>query len=205
MAKRSTKDELKPRHLSKHRELRALGVPSDDPFYKLADENAFGLIPNDHDKSAMSVLTQTIVIEAIRRGHVLSTAAAMAGLNPRTVNMWLHKGMVQDATTPCGKFLIEFKRAEGKSQELLMEKLIEVGQDDWRSYAWLLSRRYRDWQDSTKPTLEQQDQMFEVKLEKAKAEVDLIKAKTHRLLREEGDPLQELLAIISENEESPDA
>ena len=185
------------------RELSALGVPSDDTFYKLADENAFGLIPNDHDRSVMTILAQTVVIEAIRRGHVMSTAAAMAGLSVRVVHKWLHRGLLEDSTTPHGKFSIEFKRAEGKSQELLMERIAEVGQDDWRAYAWLLSRRYRDWQDSTKPTIDQQDQMFDVKLEKAKAEVDLIKAKTQRLLREEGDPLQELLAIISESEESP--
>ena len=183
--------------LSVEDQLRVAGVPTVAELREVAEANARGLIPYEPGRAAMSIMAQTAVLEAIERGHNMHIASAMAGINQTTIKSWLTKGLTEDASTAHGKFAIEYRRAEGRSQEILLERIADTGREDWRAYAWLLSRRYREWSDNPKPTLEQQEEVHNLKVEKARAEIALIKAKTEKIINQEGAPLQELLGILS--------
>jgi hypothetical protein len=187
--------------LSVEDQIRVAGLPTSDELKALAGKNERSLMPYHKGRNSLTIITQIAVLEAIERGHNMHIAGAMAGVTPTTIKNWLTRGMTEDATTPHGKFAIEYRRAEGRSQEILLERIADTGRDDWRAYAWLLSRRYREWSDNPKASLEQQEEMHQLKLDKAKAEIQLIKAKTERILNQDGDPLQELLGILSS---SPD-
>lgn len=183
--------------LSVEDQIRIAGLPTSDDLRKLATENPMGLMPYTEGRANLTIIGQVAIIEAIERGHNMHIAAAMAGVTPGTIKKWLVRGMTEDATTPHGKFAIEYRRAEGRSQEILLERIADTGRDDWRAYAWLLSRRYREWSDSPKPTIEQQEEVHNLKVQKATAEIALLKAKTDRILNQDGDALQELLGVLS--------
>jgi hypothetical protein len=178
-------------------QIRIAGLPTVDDLKRLASENARGLVSYEKGRGRMTVMTQTAILEAVERGHNMHIAAAIAGVNHNTIKNWLLRGAVADIDDPFGKFAIEYKRAEGRSQEILLERIADTGRDDWRAYAWLLSRRYREWNETAKPTIEQQEELHELKVSKARAEIDLIRAKTDKLLNQEGDPVQELLGILA--------
>ena len=183
--------------LSVEEQLRVAGIPTIAELQETAAANERGLVAYEHGRGMMSIVAQTAVLEAIERGHNLHIASAMAGVNATTIKAWLTRGLTEDASTAHGKFAIEYRRAEGRSQEILLERIADTGREDWRAYAWLLSRRYREWSDNPKPTLEQQEEVHCLKVEKARAEIALIKAKTEKIINQEGDPLHELLGILS--------
>ena len=183
--------------LSVEDQIRIAGLPTADDIKQLAGKNERGLIHYERGRGRMPIITQTAIHDAVERGHNMHIAAAIAGVNYVTIKNWLVKGAVEDAATAHGKFAIEYRRAEGRSQEILLERIADTGRDDWRAYAWLLSRRYREWSETAKPTVEQQEEVHNLKVEKAKAEIALIKAKTEKIINQEGDPIQELLGILS--------
>ena len=197
MAKPDGEIKIRLPKLSIEDQIRVAGVPTIAELKEKAAKNERCLIPYEKGRGTMSVIAQVAVLEAIERGHNLHIAAAMSGVTQVTIKNWLTRGMTEDISTAHGKFAIEYKRAEGRSQEILLERIADTGREDWRAYAWLLSRRYREWSDNPKPTLEQQEEMHSLRIEKAKAEITLIKAKTDRIMNQDGDPLQELLGILS--------
>ena len=183
--------------LSVEDQIRIAGLPSTDEVQEIAAKNERGLMDCAEGRTRLNVTVQTAILEAVERGHNMHIAAAMAGVTPVTIRNWLTRGLTEDAATPHGKFAVEYHRAEGRSQEVLLERIADTGRDDWRAYAWLLSRRYREWSENPKPTLEQQEEMHVLKITKAKAEIELIKAKTERILNQDGDALQELLGVLT--------
>ena len=198
MAKPDKDIEIKLPKLSVEDQIRIVGLPTSEELRTISDKNGRGLMPYVEGRANMTVITQTAVLEAIERGHNMHIAAAMAGVTRTTIKNWIVRGMTEDVTTAHGKFAIEYQRAEGRSQEILLERIADTGRDDWRAYAWLLSRRYREWSENPKPTLEQQEEMHSLKIEKAKAEIELIRAKTEKIVSQEGDPLQELLGVLAD-------
>lgn len=183
--------------LSVEDQIRVAGLPTANDIQEIAQKNERGLQEHDAGRGRMTLMTQTAILEAVERGHNMHIAAAIAGVNQGTIKGWLVRGATEDASQPYGKFAIEYRRAEGRSQEILLERIADTGRDDWRAYAWLLSRRYREWNENAKSTVEQQEEVHDLKVQKAKAEIALIKAKTDKLLNQDGDPVQELLGILS--------
>jgi len=178
-------------------QIRVAGLPTAAELKAVASKNERGLLDDSQGRGRMTLMTQTAILEAVERGHNMHIAAAMAGVTNATIKNWLIRGAAEEADTPHGKFAIEYRRAEGRSQEVLLERIADTGRDDWRAYAWLLARRYREWSEGAKPTVEQQEELHGLKVDKAQAEISLIKAKTEKILSQEGDPLQELLGILS--------
>jgi len=168
-------------------------------------DNRRGLLPPPKG-SRMTVFVQTAVLEAVERGHTLSTAAALGGVRAQSVRKWVTKGEVDGPGTAYGVFAIEFHRAEGRAQELLLEGILSTGRNDWRSYAWVLARRYESWSDKPKPDVLARRLEYELRLERARAEIDLIKARTRKLLHgSEADPLKELLVVLGEEEDGEES
>jgi transposase len=78
--------------------------------------------------------------EAVRKGCTYKAAAAAAGCNERTIYTWLHKG--RKATHGKYKnFYQAVKAAEHQRQQLLLERIINASEKDWKAGAWLLERR----------------------------------------------------------------
>lgn len=173
-------------------------IPSTGEFEVIAERNELGLLTSpQRARIPMTILRQTVVIEAVRRGHTVDVASAMAEIPASTVRGWLHKGRDEPADNVYGKFYMEYRRAEGVAQEILIDKIVESGRNDWRSFAWLLARRYSDWSDTVRPSVDQQREMHHLKVEKARAEIAYIKARTDNLVSSDGDPVQELLDILA--------
>ena len=179
---------------------RVSGLPTTEAIYAISMDNRRGLIAPP-SSSRMTIFVQTAVLEAIERGHPLQTAAAIGGVTADSVRRWIVKGDKEDGGTAYGLFAIEYHRAEGRAQELLLERIIDTGRNDWRSYAWVLSRRYQAWSDKPKPDALARKLEYELRLEKARAEIDLIKARTQKLLEgSEIDPLKDLLVVLGEED-----
>lgn len=178
----------------------ASGLPTTEVIYAISMDNRRGLLPPPSG-SRMTIFVQTAVLEAVERGHTLKTAAALGGVTAESVRRWVTKGDREDGGTPYGLFAVEFHRAEGRAQELLLERILDTGRNDWRSYAWVLQRRYEAWSDKPKPDVLARKLEYELRLEKARAEIDLIKARTQKLLQgSDVDPLKDLLVVLGEED-----
>lgn len=87
-----------------------------------------------------------VILTALRRGHHLETAAALAGYQIRTVRTWLRRGMTGDARY--APFASAVHRAMAEVEDRLLERV--VASDDWRAQRWVLGRRFPGhWGEAT--------------------------------------------------------
>lgn len=90
-----------------------------------------------------SVLTpkaQATIIEALRRGNYLETAAALAGVSRSTVFAWLKEGESETGRPELKGFAEDVRRAQGEAEARLVETIDTAATDDWKAAAWRLER-----------------------------------------------------------------
>lgn len=96
-----------------------------------------------------------IIVTAIRGGHYVEAAAAMAGVHKSTVYDWLKRGKrerarveqnarfrVSQKEAPYVAFSDAVLKAEGEAELRLLNQLQTDSRGDWRAAAWRLERRF---------------------------------------------------------------
>lgn len=83
----------------------------------------------------------------VRAGNYLETAAAACGLSVSTVRDWIRKGQ-RAGSGPLFDLARRIEVAQGESEALDVNKLLQHGQKDWRALAWRLERRFPErWRE----------------------------------------------------------
>ena len=85
-----------------------------------------------------------IITEALQGGNTRRTAAAYAGISPRTLQRWLKRGREEDE----GEYvdlLRHVEMAEADATVCMVAAVMKAAQSgEWRAAAWWLERRYPD-------------------------------------------------------------
>ncbi len=95
---------------------------------------------------------QRTIVGALRLGHYMETAAALAGVNKDTVYGWLKRGArVRAGRVPPSKqtdfdkraaaFSDAVSRAMAEAESILLGYIARAAAEDWRAAAWRLERR----------------------------------------------------------------
>jgi hypothetical protein len=91
-----------------------------------------------------SVLTPKVraaIVEALRRGNYLETAAAIAGVSRSTAFAWVREGESEAGRPELKSFSEDVRRAQGEAEARLVEVVDAAAMaDDWRAAAWRLER-----------------------------------------------------------------
>ena len=80
------------------------------------------------------------LIGAIGQVAHRSTAAAIAGIDQKTLRRWLHQGQAEDAKEPFISFAMDFLKAEAEVEMRLTRTVVQASDRDWHAGAWALER-----------------------------------------------------------------
>lgn len=81
------------------------------------------------------------IVEAFGTGAEVSTAAALAGVQPATVREWIRKGE-NNTNKLYAQFVIDAHRAAAQFEQHHTQNISKHSQHDWKASAWLLERRF---------------------------------------------------------------
>jgi hypothetical protein len=95
-----------------------------------------------------STITHKIV-NLVRAGNYRETAAAAAGISPKTLRNWLHRGAkAGKANAAYAQFSADLDVAEAEAEARDNKKISDAPEKDWRAAAWRLARKNPDrWGD----------------------------------------------------------
>lgn len=99
----------------------------------------------------------TKIVNAVRNGNYLETAAAFAGISKQTLHMWLNRGAVANPTR-ADKVYVEFRdaieRAQAEAEIRDVLTISRAAQEGiWQAAAWRLTRKNRErWAEQPKST-----------------------------------------------------
>ncbi len=83
------------------------------------------------------------IVENVRKGVFIETAAAAAGVHRSSVYAWKKRGEEEDADEPYASFALDLMKAEAENEIAQLEALLNArGADVWTNKAWYLERRY---------------------------------------------------------------
>lgn len=83
------------------------------------------------------------IVEALRNGHFIDTAAALAGCSKAQAHRWLRAGAQADADADLRRFAIEANQAVAEAEDKALSYLREaVEAGDLKAVTWFLERRY---------------------------------------------------------------
>lgn len=86
---------------------------------------------------------QAKVVEAIRAGNYIETAAAYAGVSKVTLYDWMRRGNEQKSGR-FREFLNAVEKALGDSEARDVALIGKAAGEDWKAAAWRLERRFPD-------------------------------------------------------------
>lgn len=136
---------------------------------------------------------QQKIVDAIRMGAYIETAAAYAGINKSTLYDWMKRG----ARAKSGKYkefsnAIEKALAESEMRDLAV--IAKASQENWQAAAWRLERKFPDRWGRRKAKSE---------IEKIEAETEFIREKTRLLKGAEKDTrlLEALIRTVNEDDD----
>lgn len=94
------------------------------------------------------------IINLLKLGNYMETAAAAAGIDARTLRKWLHRGASGDEE-PYASFASRCREAEASAEARHVTMLVSASREDWRAAAWILSRKHSDrWGDKVQQVIE---------------------------------------------------
>lgn len=98
------------------------------------------------------------IVEALRSGHFVDTAAALAGCTKAQVNRWLTAGAQPDADADLRRFAVEANQAIAEAEDKALGYLREaVAGGDLKAVTWFLERRYPErWAPKTQHVVRQE-------------------------------------------------
>lgn len=136
---------------------------------------------------------QQKIVDAIRMGAYIETAAAYAGINKSTLYDWMRRG----ARAKSGKYkefsnAIEKALAESEMRDLAV--IAKASQENWQAAAWRLERKFPDRWGRRKAKSE---------IAKIEAETEFIREKTRLLKGAEKDTrlLEALIRTVNEDDD----
>jgi transposase len=91
-------------------------------------------------KSKLTAKLQQEIVDAIRVGSTREAACANAGINSRTLRIWMQRAKAGEQ--PYQRFAEAVELADGESQQSLLLEIRRAAAGDWKAAAWLLERMY---------------------------------------------------------------
>lgn len=85
------------------------------------------------------------IVQVVRGGGYLKTAAQFAGVHRETIRRWRKKGetdLQRSNESPYAAFARALARAEAQAEATRVRRILAAGENDWRANAWFLERRY---------------------------------------------------------------
>jgi transposase len=103
-------------------------------------------------KTKLDAVRQKKIVEALRDGNFVTTAANLAGVDDDTVHRWVKRGREEAAEgqqTIYTRFVEDFDRATAEAESTHVAVLKAAARDgEWRASSWWLERRFPDrWGD----------------------------------------------------------
>jgi len=139
-------------------------------------------------------------LEALEAGHSRNSAAAMAGVSPGTVKVWVRKGQTNLTHPLYSWFHHEMSRSEGFGESLFADIVIREAtkNHNWRAAMFLLQKRYK-WNDRPEMDNEIQREQQKAQLAKTKADTVFVEVRTEKI-KEDSDAavLDHLRDILNE-------
>lgn len=136
---------------------------------------------------------QQKIVDAIRMGAYIETAAAYAGINKSTLYDWMKRG----ARAKSGKYkefsnAVEKALAESEMRDLAV--IAKASRENWQAAAWRLERKFPDRWGRRKAKSE---------IAKIEAETEFIREKTRLLKGAEKDTrlLEALIRTVNEDDD----
>ncbi len=94
------------------------------------------------------------IVELLRAGNYVETAAACAGIHKDTLYRWLKEGARQPNGI-YGGFAVAVERAQAEAEARDVTLIATAAREDWRAAAWRLERRsYARWGEHQKHDIE---------------------------------------------------
>jgi transposase len=81
------------------------------------------------------------IVDLVRAGNFLETAAATCGIHRATLYRWLERGEAQ-RMGPYRDFYVALTTAQAESEARDLLIITRAASEDWRASAWRLERRY---------------------------------------------------------------
>lgn len=89
------------------------------------------------------------VVQFVRSGCYLETAAAAAGIHRHVLHDWLRYGAA--GRTPYAAFLADIEEAQAKAEIHDLALIAAAAKTDWRAAAWRLEKRFQDRYGGKRP------------------------------------------------------
>ena len=84
---------------------------------------------------------QRRIVDLVRVGNFLETAAEAAGVERRTVTRWLTRGS-EEESGPFREFREAVEKAQAESESRDVALIAKAAKDDWQAAAWRLERKF---------------------------------------------------------------
>ncbi len=105
-----------------------------------------------------SLLTPEVhaaIVESIRGGNYVETAAQAARVGKTTFYDWMKRGEADDASEPYLSFAADVRAAEAEAEHDAVETLKRASIDDWKAAEVYLKRRFpTKWGDKVEQTID---------------------------------------------------
>ncbi|OWK34795.1 hypothetical protein [Fimbriiglobus ruber] len=88
----------------------------------------------------LTPLARKIILTALEGGGTRKTAAEMAKVSLRTLQLWLRLGLQPDAEAEYREFRTDVLRAEAEAILSCVDLIRKAAKKDWRAAAWWLER-----------------------------------------------------------------
>lgn len=141
---------------------------------------------------------QVKIVESLKLGNYIETAAALAGINKTTIYEWLKRGArelervdnnpnarIKREEEPFVRFSNAVKKAQAEAEQRDLLVIAKASQNDWKASAWRLERKYphrwgrKDRMDFeakvTQETVNREEMVIEQRLFSDPESVDLLK------------------------------
>lgn len=101
------------------------------------------------------------IVENVRLGLDVSSAASAAGVNPKLIYDWIRRGE-QNINELYAQFVQDLYKAAAEYEASHLQNITQHSSHDWRASAWILERRYpHKWGSKSKLEVEHKDQESE--------------------------------------------
>jgi len=82
-------------------------------------------------------------VQLVEKGHMYKDIYGVLGISKTTWNNWLNKGRHAKSGI-YRKFYEEIEKADSRGETYLVDKMMEVGKEEWQMYMTILERKYPD-------------------------------------------------------------
>jgi hypothetical protein len=136
---------------------------------------------------------KTKLLECLSKAHTRKSACSIVGINGDTLGNWVRRG--KDGESGYAEFYEEVLEAERQSVAHLVDTIRVHGQKDWRAAAWILERTKSAFKLRSRTSQKAQDELDALAIEKSRAEIENIQAKT-RALESGTIPQEDVIRIL---------